>query len=69
MGVHFAGKLVMCLGDFNGHVGRYIYGYDGLHGGYGKVRVIWNKECYWSFVWRRNYVCQIHDLRESKIGR
>ena len=25
------GDLVMCLGDFNGHVGRHI---DGVHGGY-----------------------------------
>ena len=22
-----------------------------------------------SFVWRRKYVCQIHDLRERKRGR
>ena len=27
--------LVMCLGDFNGHVGRHIDGFDGIHGGYG----------------------------------
>ena len=26
--------LVMCLGDFNGHVGRHIDGFDGVHGGY-----------------------------------
>ena len=22
----------MCLGDFNGHVGRHIDGFDGVHG-------------------------------------
>ena len=25
----------MCLGDFNGHVGRHIDGFNGVHGGYG----------------------------------
>ena len=30
--MHSADDLVMCLGDFNGHVGRHI---DGVHGGYG----------------------------------
>ena len=30
-----ADDLVMCLGDFNGHVGRHIDGFDGVHGGYG----------------------------------
>ena len=28
-------ELVMCLLDFNGHVGRHIDGFDGVHGGYG----------------------------------
>ena len=26
---------VMCLGDINGHVGRYIDGFDGVHDEYG----------------------------------
>ena len=26
-------NLVMCLGDFNGHVGGHIDGFDGVHGG------------------------------------
>ena len=25
----------MCLGDFNRHVCRHIYGFDGVHGGHG----------------------------------
>ena len=34
------GDLIMCLGDFNGHVGRHIDGFhidgvDGVHEGYG----------------------------------
>ena len=33
--MHSAGYLVVCLGDLNGHVGRYIDGLDGASGGYG----------------------------------
>ena len=29
------GDLVMCLGDFNWHVGRHFDGFDGVHGGMG----------------------------------
>ena len=38
-------------------------------GGMVKVRGILKKECYKSFAWRRNYVCQIHSLGERKRGR
>ena len=30
-----AGDFVMCLGDFNGHIGRRIDGFSGVHEGYG----------------------------------
>ena len=30
--MHSAEDLVMCLGDFNGHVGRHIVGFDGVNG-------------------------------------
>ena len=33
--MHSAGDLVMCLGDFNGHVGTHIDRFSGLHGGCG----------------------------------
>ena len=29
--MHSVCDLVMCLGDFNGHVGRHFDGFDGLH--------------------------------------
>ena len=32
--MHSADDLVMCLGDFNEHVGRHIDGFYGVHGGY-----------------------------------
>ena len=33
--MHSADVLVMCLGDFNGHVGRHIDSLDGVNEGYG----------------------------------
>ena len=33
--MHSTGDSVMCLGVFNGHVGRHIDGFNGIHGGYG----------------------------------
>ena len=33
--VHSADELVLCLGDFNGHVGKWIDGFEGVHGGNG----------------------------------
>ena len=29
------GEVVLSMGDFNGHVGRRIDGFEGVHGGYG----------------------------------
>ena len=31
--MHRAGDLVMCMCDFNGHIGRHIDRLDGVHGG------------------------------------
>ena len=33
--MYSAGDFVMCLGNFNGHIGRHIDGFDGFHGRYG----------------------------------
>ena len=30
--MHSADGLVMCLGDFNGHFGKHIDGFVGVHG-------------------------------------
>ena len=32
--MHSEDDFVMCLGDFNEHVGRHIDGFDEVHGGY-----------------------------------
>ena len=36
--IHSADDLVTCLGDFNGHVGMHIDGFDGVHGRNGVVQ-------------------------------
>ena len=33
--MHSAGDLVMCMGDFDGHISRHIDGVDGVHEGFG----------------------------------
>ena len=63
--MHSENDLVMCFVSFNRHVGRHIYGFDWIHGGYGVCRRKF-KESYYIFAWRKNYVCQIHSLRERK---
>ena len=40
--MHSADDLATCLCDINGHVGRHIDGFDGVHGGYGVGQ--WNLE-------------------------
>ena len=40
--MHSAVDLVMCLGEFCGHVSTHIDGFDGVHGGYGVGQ--WNLE-------------------------
>ena len=34
--MHSTCDLVMCLGDSNGHVGKNIERFHGVHGGYGE---------------------------------
>ena len=31
-GMHSVDDLIVCLGDINGHVGRHIDGFNGVHG-------------------------------------
>ena len=54
--------LVVCLGDFNVHVGRYIDGFDGVHGRY----VEFGRK---NFALKMNYVCQYMVLgRGREVG-
>ena len=33
--LHSVGELLLVMGDFNGHVGKWIKGYEDVHGGNG----------------------------------
>ena len=39
-------KLVLGLGDFNGHFGKCADGFEGIHGGYGIGEKTQREECY-----------------------
>ena len=67
--MHYAGDLVMCLCDINGHIGRHIDGFNGDHEGFGVGH--WNLEerMLLEYCLEQNYVCQIHGLKERKRGR
>ena len=67
--MHSADDLVMCLGDFNGYIGRHIDGYDGVHEGYGVGQRNLEGRMLRDFRWRKIYVCQVHGLGEKKRGR
>ena len=46
--------LVMCLGDFNGHVCMNMDGFNVIHRRYGVGQ--WDQEYHLSFAWINNYV-------------
>ena len=48
------GEVVLGLRNFNGHVGRHIDGFEGVHGGYGIGKKMLREEDYSSFVMKRN---------------
>ena len=68
--IHNDDDLVMCLSDFNGHVDKDIDGLDLVHGWY-----VWHRSEEFerknvtSFVWKKNYVRQIHGLENRKRGK
>ena len=63
--MHSAGDSVMCLDDLMDMLVGILMA---LMEGMVLFRGIWKEECY-SFVWRINYVCQIHGLGWRKRGR
>ena len=61
--MHSADDLVMSLNDFNGHMGRHVDGFDGVHGGHSVCQRNLKDECYSNFTWRRNCV------KDMALGR
>ena len=50
----------MEIGDFIGHVGKKVDGFEGVHGGKELESEIWKVEYFWNSAIRRIYVWQIH---------
>ena len=65
--MHSAGDLVMSLGDINGHVGRHIDGYDGVHGGLDVGQSNLEGRMLLVFV-GEGIMCQIYGGRQRKKG-
>ena len=55
--------MVLGLGDFNGHVGRRIDGFEGVHGGYEIGKILLRKD-YSSFEMKRSCAWRIHGLKK-----
>ena len=64
--MHSAGDLAMYLGDCNRCIGRHIDGFDGVYGGYGVGHRNLVGRMSLEFCLEKNYVCQIHGLREKR---
>ena len=61
-------KVVLSMGDFNGHVGRRIDGFEGVHGSVKLAEEMLSEENYSSFVMKRSCAWQIHGLkRRSRV--
>ena len=64
--MHSAYDSVMCLGDFNGHVGRHIDGFYGVHEGYGVGEDKLEGRMLLMFCWRRKYVIKYNIYLRGK---
>ena len=56
-------EVVLGLEDFDRHAGRWIDGFEGVHGEYGISKKILRKEDYLSFVMKKSCTWQIHGLK------
>ena len=59
-------EVVLGLGNFNGHVGRRIDGFERVHGGYGIGKKMLEGEDYSSFVMKRSSAWPIHGLKRNR---
>ena len=57
-------EIIVSLGDFNRHVGKYAEGFEGVHGGNGVGKRNAEEDC-WSFVMRESCAWQILGLKRQ----
>ena len=56
-------EVVFGMGDFNEHVGRWIDGFEGVHGGYGIGKTNVEGRRVLEFVTKKSCAWQIHSLK------
>ena len=58
-------EIIVSLGDFNGHVGKYAEGFEGVHGEMVLGKEMQTEEYCWSFVMRESCAWQILGLKRQ----
>ena len=61
-------KIIVFLGDFNGHVGKCAEGFEGVHRGNGVGKRNAEEDC-WSFVMKESCAWQILGLKRQTKGK
>ena len=59
-GVCMVKMIWLCLGDFNGYIGRHIDEFDEVHGSYGIAQRTLEERTLLEFCWKINYVINYH---------
>ena len=62
-GLQNPSEVILGIGDFNGHIGRRIDGFEGVHGGCGIGKRNVEGKDYSSFVMKRSFAWQIHGFK------
>ena len=62
-------EIIVSLGDFNGHVGKYAEGFEGVHGEMVLGKEMQKEEVCWSFVMRKSCAWQILGLKRQTKGK
>ena len=66
MGYVYTVDIAMCLGDFDGHVGRYEDGFYRTHGGYGVNEKNLQAKTFQELLWRKEVRKKKRSKREEK---
>ena len=62
-------KSLFLWGDFNGHVGKYAEGFEGVHGGMVLGKEMQKEEDCWNFVMKESCAWQVLGLKRQKKGK
>ena len=62
-------ELTLGIEDFNGHVGKKVDGFEGVHGGNRIEEQNLEATSCWNFAIRRIYVWHLHGLRRRRKGK